>query len=32
MRGVEMDYQDLRRTLTELMAPADDRHFPCLHG
>jgi CheY-like chemotaxis protein len=32
MQGVDMDYQDLRRTLTELMAPADDQHFPCLHA
>jgi CheY-like chemotaxis protein len=32
LRGVEMDYQDLRRTLMQLMAPSDDRHFPCLHA
>jgi two-component system sensor histidine kinase/response regulator len=32
LQGVEMDYQDLSRALKELMAPTDDRHFPCLHG
>jgi CheY-like chemotaxis protein/signal transduction histidine kinase len=32
LQGVEMDYQDLRRTLLQLMAPSDGRHFPCLHA
>jgi CheY-like chemotaxis protein/HPt (histidine-containing phosphotransfer) domain-containing protein len=32
LHGVEMDYQDLRRTLMQLMDPSDDRHSPCLHA
>ncbi|MDX6287117.1 MAG: two-component system, sensor histidine kinase and response regulator [Frankiales bacterium] len=32
LQGVEIDYQDLRRTLTELMAPVDEQHARYLHA
>jgi HPt (histidine-containing phosphotransfer) domain-containing protein len=32
LHGVELDYQDLRRTLLDLMAPANEHHAPCLHA
>jgi HPt (histidine-containing phosphotransfer) domain-containing protein len=32
LRGVELDYQDLCRTLTDQLAPAHDKQSPCLHA